>query len=101
MAYQALAWSGVHFSRAWAAVALLDTGFVVQDTSVDLYPRFGNSLLDVIVLGGGMSKTKHLYEAVPKLWGAWIFSDRVDTRLLRNVHGDSSGVRGAARLWPA
>jgi len=36
---------------------------------------------------------------VPKLWGAWVFSDRVDTRLARNVHGDSSGVRGAAWLW--
>ena len=55
---------------------------------------------DVIVLGGGMSNTARLYASVPKLWGAWIFSDRVDTRLVRNAHGDSSGVRGAARLWP-
>ncbi|MFO1304863.1 MAG: ROK family protein [Burkholderiales bacterium] len=55
---------------------------------------------DVIVLGGGMSNVTSLYEEVPKQWGAWIFSDRVDTRLVRNVHGDSSGVRGAARLWP-
>ena len=55
---------------------------------------------DVIVLGGGMSNVDRLYDAVPKLWGAWVFSDRVDTRLVRNVHGDSSGVRGAARLWP-
>jgi len=56
---------------------------------------------DVIVLGGGMSNTARLYTSVPKLWGAWIFCDRVDTRLVRNAHGDSSGVRGAARLWPA
>ena len=56
---------------------------------------------DVIVLGGGMSNVDRLYDAVPKLWGAWVFSDRVDTRLVRNAHGDSSGVRGAARLWPA
>lgn len=55
---------------------------------------------DVIVLGGGMSNTERLYEAIPKRWGAWVFSDRVDTRLVRNAHGDSSGVRGAARLWP-
>ncbi len=55
---------------------------------------------DVIVLGGGMSNVDRLYAAVPSLWGAWIFSDRVDTRLVRNAHGDSSGVRGAARLWP-
>lgn len=56
---------------------------------------------DVIVLGGGMSNVERLYESVPRLWGAWIFSDRVDTPLVRNAHGDSSGVRGAARLWPA
>ena len=54
---------------------------------------------DVIVLGGGMSNIDRLYANVPQLWGSWVFSDRVDTRLLRNVHGDSSGVRGAAWLW--
>lgn len=54
---------------------------------------------DVIVLGGGMSNTERLYETVPSLWGPWVFSERVDTKLSRNVHGDSSGVRGAARLW--
>jgi fructokinase len=56
---------------------------------------------DVVVLGGGMSNIERLYVNVPRLWGAWVFSDRVDTRLLRNVHGDSSGVRGAAWLWGA
>jgi len=54
---------------------------------------------DVIVLGGGMSNVDRLYVNVPKLWGRWVFSDRVDTRLLRHAHGDSSGVRGAAWLW--
>jgi fructokinase len=54
---------------------------------------------DVIVLGGGMSNVDQLYVNVPELWGAWVFSDRVDTRLVRHVHGDSSGVRGAAWLW--
>jgi fructokinase len=53
---------------------------------------------DVIVLGGGLSNIGRLYANVPGLWGAWVFSDRVDTRLARNVHGDSSGVRGAAWL---
>jgi len=53
---------------------------------------------DVIVLGGGMSNIERLYRSVPALWGPWVFSDRVDTRLVRNVHGDSSGVRGAAWL---
>lgn len=54
---------------------------------------------DAIVLGGGLSNIDRLYANIPRLWGAWVFSDRVDTRLARNVHGDSSGVRGAAWLW--
>jgi fructokinase len=53
---------------------------------------------DVIVLGGGMSNIDRLYANVPGLWGNWVFSDRVDTRLVKNRHGDSSGVRGAAWL---
>lgn len=55
---------------------------------------------DCIVLGGGLSHTKRLYERVPELWDAWVFSDRVDTPLLPPVHGDSGGARGAAWLWP-
>jgi fructokinase len=54
---------------------------------------------DVIVLGGGMSNLDRLITNVPKLWGAYIFSDAVATRLVRATHGDSSGVRGAAWLW--
>jgi len=54
---------------------------------------------DVIVLGGGMSNVDRLYANVPKHWAPWVFSDRVDTQLVRNAHGDSSGVRGAAWLW--
>ncbi|MGH9140304.1 MAG: ROK family protein [Vicinamibacterales bacterium] len=54
---------------------------------------------DVIVLGGGLSNIERLYERVPTLWGAHIFSDHVATRLVRAKHGDSSGVRGAAWLW--
>ena len=54
---------------------------------------------EVIVLGGGLSNLDRLYENVPRLWGEWVFSDRVDTRLLKHHHGDSSGVRGAAWLW--
>ena len=56
---------------------------------------------DVIVLGGGMLNIDRLYESVPRLWGRYVFSDRVDTRLVAPKHGDSSGVRGAAWLWPA
>jgi fructokinase len=54
---------------------------------------------DVIVLGGGMSNIQSLYENVPKRWGRYVFSDTVKTRLLPPLHGDSSGVRGAAWLW--
>jgi fructokinase/N-acetylglucosamine kinase len=54
---------------------------------------------DVIVLGGGMSNISRLYDTVPKLWRRYVFSDRVDTRLVPPAFGDSSGVRGAAWLW--
>ena len=55
---------------------------------------------DVIVLGGGLSNLDRLVENVPRRWAAAIFSDAVVTRLVRHRHGDSSGVRGAAWLWP-
>lgn len=54
---------------------------------------------DVIVLGGGLSNITRLYTGVPARWAAHVFSDRVDTRLARALHGDSSGVRGAAWLF--
>ena len=54
---------------------------------------------DAIVLGGGLSHLERIYQNVPKLWGAQVFSDQVATRLLKNRHGDASGVRGAAWLW--
>ena len=59
---------------------------------------------DVIVLGGGMSNIQRLYVRVPPLWRQWIFSagrdEGIRTRLVRARHGDASGVRGAAWLWP-
>jgi len=54
---------------------------------------------DVIVLGGGLSNIVRLYDTVPRLWPRYVFSDRIDTRLVAPQHGDSSGVRGAAWLW--
>jgi fructokinase len=56
---------------------------------------------DVIVLGGGLSNMDHLYARVPALIPRWLFTDVADTPVVRNRHGDSSGVRGAAWLWPA
>ena len=69
---------------------------------------------DVIVLGGGMSNIERVYRHVPLLWGDYVFGAtqagghaqgspavaRVRTRLVGAKHGDSSGVRGAAWLWP-
>ena len=83
-----------------------------QDTARDTLARYADRMAralasviniidpEVIVLGGGMSNVDFLYQAVPQCWGDYVFSDRVDTRLLRARHGDSSGVRGAAWLWP-
>jgi len=55
---------------------------------------------DVIVLGGGLSQIETLYTAVPARWLQYAFSDALQTQLVRAQHGDSSGVRGAAWLWP-
>jgi fructokinase len=55
---------------------------------------------DVIVLGGGMSMMTRLYTNVPRLWTPFIFSDSATTRIVQARHGPSSGVRGAAWLWP-
>ncbi len=55
---------------------------------------------DIIVLGGGLSNMDHLYVELPKRMKSYVFSDFVNTPVVRNHHGDSSGVRGAAWLWP-
>ena len=55
---------------------------------------------DVVVLGGGMSNVDELYELVPPQLPAYVFGHEVSTPIVRNQHGDSSGVRGAAWLWP-
>ena len=55
---------------------------------------------DAIVIGGGLSNMPHLYTEVPRLLRRHVIAETVLTPVLRNVHGDSSGVRGAAWLWP-
>tara|TARA_B100000963_G_scaffold347600_1_gene354133 strand:+ start:66 stop:962 length:897 start_codon:yes stop_codon:yes gene_type:complete len=55
---------------------------------------------DAIVLGGGLSNVDALYSNIPRIWSKYIFSDVIETRLVKNKHGASSGVRGAAWLWP-
>lgn len=54
---------------------------------------------DVIVVGGGLSRLPGIYDRIPQLWGAWVFSDVVATRFVPAAYGDASGVRGAAWLW--
>lgn len=54
---------------------------------------------DIFVLGGGMSNVDELYRDLPGLMRPYVFSDDVDTPIARAIHGDSSGVRGAAWLW--
>ena len=56
---------------------------------------------DVIVLGGGMSNVERLYQTVPQLVKEWVFGGECETPIRKALHGDSSGVRGAAWLWPA
>ena len=55
---------------------------------------------EAIVLGGGLSNLNRLYKNIPRKWPSYVFSDSIDTLLLKPKYGDSSGVRGAAWLWP-
>jgi fructokinase len=89
-------------------VARAEQGEVAANASLERYEdRMARALTvvlnivdpDVVVLGGGVSQIARLYDAVPRIWQEWAFSDRVDTPLRPPVHGDSSGVRGAAWLW--
>jgi fructokinase len=83
-------------------------GDAVATTSLDRYAeRLARALAqivnvldpDAIVLGGGMSNLDLLYDEVPRRWARHVFSDTMTTPLMRALHGDSSGVRGAAWLW--
>jgi fructokinase len=56
---------------------------------------------DVVVLAGGMSNVDRLYDSLPTLITPWVFGNECQTPIRKAVHGDSSGVRGAAWLWPA
>lgn len=95
-------------------VALANSGDVAAEATLRRYEdRMAKALAsvinvldpEVIVLGGGLSQVTRLYESVPALWGEYVFStgvekEQVRTRLVPPKHGDSSGVRGAAWLWP-
>lgn len=89
-------------------VALARAGHAQAQITVERYcERLAKSLAqminildpDVIVLGGGMSNVDELYQQVPERWQAYTFTDHSETQLLPAMHGDASGVRGAAWLW--
>ena len=86
-----------------------ETGDRESLASLQLYiGRFAHSLAgvinildpDVVVLGGGMSNIEALYRELPLRLPAYVFSDQGTTPVVKNMHGDSGGVRGAAWLWP-
>ncbi len=97
-----------HTLDARQIVNLVSQGDELAETCLQRYEdRMARSLAhvinildpNVIVLGGGMGNIDRLYSNVPGIWSEYVFSDRVDTRLLAPKYGDSSGVRGAAWLW--
>jgi fructokinase len=112
--------SGPAFEREYATVSgrglssseIVSAALAGEAEAVELLARYHDRLAralaavinlldpDVIVLGGGMSNLPGLAQAVAPLLAGYVFSNRVVTRVVRNVHGDSSGVRGAAWLWP-
>jgi fructokinase len=92
-----------------AIVAAARTGEAAASAALDRYiDRLARALAtvvnlvdpDAIVLGGGMSNVAEIYDRVPTAIGTWIFSDICETPVVAAAHGDSSGVRGAAWLWP-
>jgi fructokinase len=96
--------------RAPEIAALADAGDAMALKSLDVYrARLARALAhvvnlidpDVIVLGGGVSNITRLYDRLEALVAERAFTDALDTRILRNVHGDAGGVRGAAWLWGA
>lgn len=91
-------------------VRLAEQGDPLADAAMNRYlDRFGRALAvvinildpDVVVLGGGMSNIDRLYTAGRDAVANYLFSDELRTPIVRNHHGDSSGVRGAAQLWAA
>ena len=55
---------------------------------------------DLIVLGGGLSNMQHIYRVLPELLPSYVYTTSFDTPIVKAQHGDASGVRGAAMLWP-
>ncbi len=101
--------SGGREMDAAAIVTLAASGDVIAARTLQRYAdRLARGLAsvinildpDIIVLGGGLSNIASLYTDVPSMLGRYVFSDACETPIVKNIHGDSSGVRGAAWLWP-
>ncbi|MCB1632273.1 MAG: ROK family protein [Pseudomonadales bacterium] len=107
--YRELATSGGDAGSAAHVVALAESGDSTARAALDLYiEQLAFALAQVInlldphaiVCGGGLSNIERLYAEIPLRWTRYVFSDAVRTPLLRARFGDSSGVRGAAWLFP-
>lgn len=95
--------------KGYEIMRLVDEQDAVAELAISRYElRLAKSLAhvvnildpDVIVLGGGMSNVERLYQTVPVLLRNWVFGGECETPIRKALHGDSSGVRGAAWLWP-
>lgn len=89
-------------------VALAEQGNVAAEAAMQrFFDRFGRAMAmvinildpDAIILGGGLSNVERLYSEGRQCLAGYVFNDEFITPVLRNLHGDSSGVRGAAQLW--
>ncbi|MBI1867566.1 MAG: ROK family protein [Methylocystis sp.] len=107
LAHDYLARTGKRLTAQEIATAA-EAGDAPALASLDAYrERLGRALAgvvnlldpDVIVLGGGLSNIARIYDGLEKLVERHAFSDAIATKVVRNLHGDSSGVRGAAWLW--
>jgi fructokinase len=104
--YQRLSGKSLHGAEI---VALLEQQDPLAELAMSRYElRLAKSLAqvvnlldpDIIVLGGGMSNVGRLYQTLPTLIKPWVFGHECETPIVQAQHGDSSGVRGAAWLWP-
>lgn len=99
---------GNHARKANDIVALAAQGDALAEAAMQrFFDRFGHALAtvvnildpDAIVLGGGLSNIEQLYSEGRERVAHYVFNDQFITPILKNIHGDSSGVRGAAQLW--
>jgi fructokinase len=88
--------------RAAAGDAAAGQAFAAYEDALARALAMVVNMLDprAIVLGGGVSNNERIFRNVPRLWERWTVPKDLRTRLVRAAHGDASGVRGAAFLWP-